>query len=192
MIWLDGLDIPTVRHFDASFSERLGEDAHPETLPSGDTIKRYGRNLRPMRGSRQDRRPGDLPLFHYPHAEWSESLAALAASETADPHLGFALEFINPATGGHVMPTIAANVRFLPQGFETRGRRSSDGTVMVVVSGEGLARIGEVEQRLTHGDIFVVPSWHLLQLQAASDLTLFAYSDRAAQEALHIHREEKL
>ena len=192
MIWLDGLDIPTIRHFDASFSERLGEDAHPETLPPGDTMKRYGRNLRPMRGSVQDRRPGELPLFHYPYAEWRESLATLAASEKADDHLGYALEFINPATGGHVMPTIAAHVRFLPRGFETCARRSSDATVMVVVEGEGVAQIGDAEQRLSQGDIFVVPSWHRLRLQAATDLTLFAYSDRAAQESLNIYREEKL
>jgi gentisate 1,2-dioxygenase len=192
MIWLDGLDIPTVRHFDASFAEKLGENAHPETLPPGDTMKRYGRNLRPFRGSSQDRRPGNLPIFHYPYTEWKESLAALAAREKPDAHLGFALEFINPATGGHVMPTIAAHVRLLPHSFETRLRRSSDGTVMVVVEGEGIARIGEVDQHLSQGDIFVVPSWHSLELQARADLTLFAFSDRAAQEALQLYREEKL
>ena len=191
MIWLDGLDIPTIRHFDASFAEKLGEDAHAETLPPGDTTKRYGRNLRPLRLSTQDRRPSGQALFHYPHAEWRDSLAALAASEQADPHSGHALEFINPATGGHVMPTIAAQVSLLPQGFETRPRRSSDGTVMVVVAGGGTARVGNVEHRLSQGDIFVVPSWHWLQLQASSDMTLFAYSDRAAQESLGLYREEK-
>ncbi len=40
MIWLDGLDIPTVRHFDASFAERLDLPAHPETAPPGDTAGR--------------------------------------------------------------------------------------------------------------------------------------------------------
>ena len=35
MIWLDGLDIPTVTHFNASFAEKLGDDAHEETLPPG-------------------------------------------------------------------------------------------------------------------------------------------------------------
>lgn len=191
MIWLDGLDIPTIRHFDASFAEKLGEDAHPETLPAGDTAKRYGRNLRPIRGSTQDRRPGDLPIFHYPHTEWSDSLAALAAHEKPDAHLGHALQFVNPATGRSIMPTIDAHVRLLPRGFETRPRKSSDGTVMVVVEGSGFARVGGVDHTLSQGDILVVPSWHELELQAASDLTLFAYSDRAAQEALGIYREQK-
>lgn len=191
MIWLDGLDIPTIRHFDASFSERLGEEAHPETLPPGDTMKRYGRNLRPLRGSRQDRRPSDAPIFHFPYHEWKASLEALAQCERPDDHLGHALEFVNPATGGHVMPTIAAHVRLLPAGFSTRPRRSSDGTIMVVVEGNGTAVVGDVEHQLSQGDIFVVPSWKALQLHAGKELTLFAYSDRAAQEALNLYREEK-
>ncbi len=192
MIWLDGLDIPTIRHFDASFAERLGEEAHPETLPAGDTMRRYGRNLRPIRGSLQDRRPSHTPMFHYPYEEWRSSLDSLAASDKPDAHLGFALEFINPATGGPIMPTIDAHVRLIPGGFITRARRSSDGTVMVVVAGSGTALIGDREHRLEQGDIFVVPSWHALALEARKDLCLFAYSDRAAQTALGLYREEKL
>lgn len=41
MIWLDGLDIPTVRLFDAQFSERLDQPTHPVTAPPGDTLARY-------------------------------------------------------------------------------------------------------------------------------------------------------
>ncbi|MBU0774681.1 MAG: cupin domain-containing protein, partial [Alphaproteobacteria bacterium] len=70
MIWLDGLDIPTVRLFDASFAERLDVAAHPETVPAGDTLTRYGHNMRPLRGSLADRRPSARPLFHYRYADW--------------------------------------------------------------------------------------------------------------------------
>lgn len=192
MIWLDGLDIPIIRHFDASFAERLPEASHPETAKPGDTALRYGRNLRPYRGSSAARRPADLPLFHYPFAEWRESLNALAASEAPDPHLGHALEFTNPADGGPIMPTISAHVRLLPRGFETRPRRSTDATVFVVVRGRGHARVGEREFPLGERDILVVPSWHALALRAETELKLFAYSDRAAQEKLGLYREERL
>lgn len=191
MIWLDGLDIPTVRHFDASFAERLGDDIHPETVGADDSIARYGRNLRPMRGSAADRRPQRQPLFHYPYAEWRESLFALAASEKPDHHLGHALEFINPADGGPIMQTIAAHVRLLPRGFATRPRRSSDGSVYVVVEGSGHARVGDVQLRLDQGDVFVVPSWREFVIDATTDLVLFGYSDRAAQEKLGLFRESK-
>jgi gentisate 1,2-dioxygenase len=193
MIWLDGLDIPTVRHFAASFAERLpdGAMAHAETAPAGDTAARYGRNLRPFAGSSAARRPAALPLFHYPYAEWRESLATMARAGDPDPHLGHALEFINPADGGPVMPTIAAHVRLLPQGFRTRPRRATDATVFVVVEGEGHARIAEQEMVLRPRDLFVVPSWSALELEATSDLVLFAYSDAAAQQKLGLWREAR-
>jgi gentisate 1,2-dioxygenase len=191
MIWLDGLDIPTIRHFDASFAEKLGEAAHPETASPGDTLARYGRNLRPMRGSAADRRPASAPLFHYPYGEWRPALDALARAEAPDPHLGHALEFRNPADGGPVMPVIAAHVRLLPQGFETEPRRATDGTVFVVVEGRGTARLGEEEVALEERDIVVVPSWTALRLRAETELVLFGYSDRAAQERLGLFREAR-
>ena len=90
MIWLDGLDIPTVRFYDASFAERLETPAQSELVPAGDSLRRYGRNLRPIRGTAADRRPAHQPLFHYPYAEWRESLLGMAAAEAPDPHLGHA------------------------------------------------------------------------------------------------------
>lgn len=190
MIWLDGLDIPTVRHFDASFAEKLGEEAHPETVPPGDSLNRYGRNLRPMKGSAADRRPAHQPLFHYPYAEWRPALDALAASAAPDPHLGHALEFLNPVNGGSIMPTISAHVRLLPAGFETRPRRATDGTVFVVVEGTGEALIDGRATPLGPRDIVVVPAWKPLVLKAESELVLFAYSDKACQEKLNLYREE--
>jgi gentisate 1,2-dioxygenase len=191
MIWLDGLDIPTVRHFAASFAERLpgGATAHPETAPAGDTALRYGRNLRPFRGTGAARRPAHQPLFHYPYAEWRESLAAIARAGAPDPHLGHALEFVNPADGGPVMPTITAHVRLLPAGFASRPRRATDATVLVVVEGRGTALIDGMEHRLDDRDLLVVPSWASLTLSAESDLVLFGYSDGAAQQKLGLWRE---
>lgn len=192
MIWLDGLDIPTVRFYDASFAERLETAMHDETLAPGDSLHRYGRNLRPMRGTAADRRPARQPLFHYPYAEWRESLLALAASEAPDPHLGHAMEFVNPADGGSVMPTIAAHVRHLPAGFETAPRRATDGTTFVVVEGRGTAEVEGQEFPLEERDVLVVPSWQALRLRAETRLLLFGYSDRAAQEKLGLYREERL
>lgn len=189
MIWLDGLDIPTVRLFDASFAERLGSPAHPETVPPGDTLLRYGHNMRPMRGSTADRRPASRPLFHYRHADWRPALDALATSADIDPHLGHALEFLNPADGGAVLSTISAHVRLLPSGFETRTRQSTDGTVFVVVDGEATLLLGENEIRLAPRDIAVVPSWVPYRFQATRETVLFAYSDKASQLKLDLYRE---
>jgi gentisate 1,2-dioxygenase len=87
------------------------------------------------------------------------------------------------------MPTISAHVRLLPAGFSTKTRRSTDGTVFVVVEGGGCATVEGQVIELAPRDIFVVPSWRALQLQAAEDLVLFGYSDKAAQEKLGLYRE---
>jgi gentisate 1,2-dioxygenase len=191
MIWLDGLDIPTVRLFDASFAERLSEKLHIETAAPGDTLHRYGANMRPLRGSIADRRPAHQPLFHYPFEQWRTHLLGMAASAEIDPHLGHALEFINPADGGSIMPTISAHVRLLPKGFESRPRRSSDGTVFVVVEGEGSAIINGKELRLSERDVLAVPSWNEVRFQADTNLILFGMSDKASQEKLGFYREHR-
>lgn len=191
MIWLDGLDIPTVLHFDASFAEHLPESAHPETVPPGDTTHRYGRNMRPMRGTTTDRRPAHQPLFHYPYAEWRESLENVARTTDPDPHFGHALEFTNPADGGAVMPTISAHVRLLPAGFTSRPRASTDGTVFVVVEGRGTLLVEGKAITLAARDTLVVPSWRELAFEADTNLVLFGYSDRVAQEKLGLFRERR-
>jgi gentisate 1,2-dioxygenase len=191
MIWLDGLDIPTVTLYDASFVEHLPASAHPETVPAGDTGLRYGRNMRPMRGTTADRRQEKQPLFHYPYAEWRESLANLAKSGNPDPHFGHALEFTNPADGGAVMPTISAHVRLLPAGFTTRPRLATDGTIFVVVEGRGQAQVDGKTIELGLRDTLVVPSWRELVLQADTELVMFGYSDRTAQEKLGLFREQR-
>ncbi|MEG2313978.1 gentisate 1,2-dioxygenase [Brevundimonas sp.] len=191
MIWLDGLDIPTVRHFDASFAEHYPEDQFPEQVPAGDSLTRYGRNMRPLKGHTADRRPSHQPLFHYPYAEWRPTLDAMASScAEIDPHLGHALEFLNPVNGGSIMATISAHVRLMPAGFETLPRRSTDGTIFVVVEGTGEAVIEGETIALNPRDIVVVPSWKQAVFKAESQLVLFGYSDKACQEKLNLYKEE--
>lgn len=189
MIWLDGLDIPTVRLFDASFAERLDATAYPETVPAGDTLARYGHNMRPMKGSAADRRPAGRPLFHYRYADWRPALEAMAGSAEIDAHLGHALEFLNPADGGPILSTISAHVRLLPAGFETKTRQSTDGTIFVVVEGEATLLLGDAEMSIGPRDVVVVPSWTPHRFQARSQTLMFGYSDKASQMKLDLYRE---
>jgi len=146
--------------------------------------------MRPMRGSAADRRPQHQPLFHYPYSEWRPALDRLAEAGDTDPHLGHALEFLNPADGGSIMPTISAHVRLLPKGFATKVRRSTDASIFVVVDGSGRAWLDNEPMQLTQRDVIVVPSWTALRFEAEDTLVLFGYSDRACQEKLNLFREE--
>ena len=47
MIWLDGLDIPTVRHFDAGFAEKYPLEQFPTRAAPNDSLNRYGPKFAP-------------------------------------------------------------------------------------------------------------------------------------------------
>lgn len=101
------------------------------------------------------------------------------------------MEFINPLTGGHAMPTIAAFIQLLPKGFRTQPYRSTDGTVYSVVEGGGCVTIAGESFDFEHRDTFVVPSWMPLSIAADSECVLFSFSDLPGQDALGLWRERR-
>lgn len=189
VVWLDGLDIPTVRFLDAGFAEKDDDASQAPLRPEGDALARYGLNMVPVDFHQ---RPSDpTRAFVYPFDRTRQALAGIAAG-TPDAHLGFKLRYVNPATGASPMPTIGAFSQSLPAGFETRPYRCTDGTVYVCLEGEGEALVGDATYRFAPSDVFVVPSWHALRLHAGSDTTLFSFSDRPMQQVLGLWREQRL
>ncbi len=189
MVWLDGLDIPMVAHFNSTFREDH-EGAEAEiTRPIGDSFARYGSGLQPI-GYRAPTL--NSPLFNYPYARTREALHGLSLADAPDPHLGHLMRYVNPVDGGWAMPTLAAMIRLLPKGFATSPYRSSDSMVFVVVEGRG--HIDVAGQRLDFAprDVIVVPGWMFYALQADDDVVLFSYSDRVAQEKLGFFREQRM
>jgi len=188
VVWLDGLDIPIVRFLDAGFSERSEQSSQQPLRPEGDALARYGANMVPVD---YHPKPADpTRVFVYPFERTRASLLAIAHG-TPDTHHGFKLRYVNPATGASPMPTMAAFTQWLPAGFETQPVRATDATVHVCLEGGGEARVGDETWRFDENDVFVVPSWHSLQLRADRDALLFSFSDRPVQQALGLWREER-
>lgn len=155
----------------------------------GDSLARYGSNMLPLR--HQPTTPTS-PLFSYPYARSREVLERLARLERPDPWEGHKLRYVNPATGGWAMPTIATCLQLLPAGFLGQPARSTDASVYSVVEGSGVAQIGDRRFAFEAKDLFVVPSWAELRLEAgATDCVLFSFSDRPVQQALGILRESR-
>ena len=129
------------------------------------------------------------PVFSYPYERTRETLARLAKEGAPDTHHGWKMEYSNPLSGGHAMPTIAAFIQLLPKGFKTARYRATDATVFCAAEGEGTSRIGD--QTFTWGprDIFVAPSWQPVSHSARAEAVLFSFSDRPAQKALGLWRE---
>jgi gentisate 1,2-dioxygenase len=189
MVWLDGLDIPITHFFGSTFREDHHADEAAITRPTGDALARYGSGLLPV----GYRNPSlNSPVFNYPYARTREALHALARAGAPDAHLGHLMRYANPTDGGWAMPTMATMIRLLPSGFGTSPYRSSDGTVFIVVEGRGELRAGGQRFELAPHDVAVVPGWTPYTLDAATDLVLFSYSDRVAQEKLGLFREQRL
>ena len=188
MVWLDGLDIPTLRFFDSGFAQQGNDEYQLDRRPPGFSRAQFGRNMLPVGYDA----PKSSPVFHYPYAEYRQALEDMKDSTEWDPHQGLKLEFINPATGGPMMPTISGFVQLLPKGFKTEPYRATDATVVTVVEGTGSVQIGDTRYDLKPRDTFVIPSWHIVTYNPAEDLTLFAFSDKGMQHNLNIWREERI
>jgi gentisate 1,2-dioxygenase len=186
-IWLDGLDVPIVNLFDTSFLERPEEEASIARVPQGDALARYGSNLLPV-----DFTPARAasPVFAYPYGRTRESLDILFRNGPLHPCHGVKMRYVNPATGGYPMPTVGAFVQYLPNGFAGAGYRATDATVYAVVEGQGRSTIGETTFNWGPRDIFAIPSWAPVRHIAESDAVLFSMSDRPAQIALGLWREQ--
>ena len=189
VVWMDGLDIPMLAFFDAQFAENYPEESQPVTTREGTSLARYGSNLAPLAPVAPFGRTS--PIFSYPYARSREALAALAKNGDPDACHGWKLQFINPLNGAPAMPTIGAFIQLLPQGFATGAYRSTDGTVYSVAEGRGKVTIGNATFAFEPRDSFVVPSWHPVSLEAQSECVLFSYSDRSAQLALGLWREQR-
>ena len=187
VIWLDGLDVPIVNLFDASFADHHDEETQPVTRPEGDALARYGSTLLPIEYKPTGR---SAPMFSYPYDRTRETLDRLYRNGPVDSRHGVKMQYINPATGGYPMPTIAAFIQLLPSGFRGHTYRSTDATVYCGVEGHGRSQIGDTTFVWGPHDVFVVPSWRPVSHEAQGEAVLFSFSDRAAQKALGLWREE--
>ena len=188
MVWLDGLDIPIIQFFDASFAEDLDSDAQTLTRPEGDALARYGSGLLPV-----DYHPSapTSPVFNYPYARTREALEQLRRQQEWDACFGLKLRYVNPANGGYAIPTMGTFMQLLPKDFSSDWYRCTDATVYSVVEGRGTVEVDGQALHWSQRDTFVIPSWRAHRFMAEQDAVLFSFSDRPIQQTLGIWRERR-
>ena len=194
VVWLDGLDIPMLRFFDAGFAENGTAKQLEVTKPEDISRHRYGANMLPVRYTPPFGQTS--PIFSYPYDRTRDALHELETHADVDAWDGVKLRYVNPATGGAPMPTMATFMQRLPPGFAGKAYRQTDGAVFSVVEGSGSVTIERHSQtwRFEFGprDHFVIPSWHTARMCSAQGCVLFSFSDRPVHQALGIHQEERL
>jgi len=185
IIWFDAANMPLIRAVDAHFFEPgdprnnafrqvdEGEEAlWKEAGLVAEGVSRDGANS---------------PKYRYPGA----ATRALLAHAPTGSDGARTIRYVNPTTGGAVMPTLDCYAVRLGKATPTRRKRATYNTICLVVSGSGRSTIGEKTFDWSQHDVFTVPHWTWAQHEAVDgEADLFLVSDKAAFERLDLVREE--
>ncbi|MEE9274881.1 MAG: cupin domain-containing protein [bacterium] len=191
VIWMDGLDIPLVAEMDASFFEPIGDHPAPAPKPKEDSESRYGSGA--LLPAWREPAGAVSPLLLYKWAQTEEALRRLARVD-ASPFDDVAMEYVNPTTGGPVLPTMACWIQLIRPGVRTRAHRHTSSAVYLAAEGRGESVIGGVRFAWERGDMFAVPSWLWHEHAAAEgeEGILFSIHDTPVMKSLGLYIEEAL
>jgi len=190
-IWQDGLDIPLINALEANFYEVNPDRFQTPTRPVDASYLAYGGGgLRP---TWDDANRPYSPLWKYPWEPTYEALQRAALEHDGTPWDGVLLEYVNPRTGGPIMPTMGASIQLLRPGVHTQAHRHTGNVVYQVAQGRGFSIIGGQRFDWEEKDILVVPTWTLHEHANGStteDAVLFSFNDLPTMKALAVYREE--
>jgi len=167
VVWLDGLDIPMVRAFAASWVSPTRAACAP--APASDAAQAE---------------------FRWAWRDTRRALEGLAATTPTNRPVTRAYRTL---TGGPPLPTMGADAHWLRPGEQARAGRSTASRVFHVIEGRGRSRIGETELTWERGDTFVAPPWHWIEHDNGSTTEpacLFSFNDEPAVRALGLWHEE--
>ncbi|HEY1372545.1 MAG TPA: cupin domain-containing protein [Candidatus Binatia bacterium] len=184
IMWLDGLDYPLVLSLQVLTWEPFPGGFQPVKESYKSTGHRLGM-VRPV----WEKAAGPLAY------KWSDTYRTLKNLEASEgsPFDGVALEFVNPADGGHTFTTMACGAQMLRPGEITRTHRHNSSTIYHAFRGSGATTIDGKKYEWNEGDCFVVPLWSWHSHQNASkqeEAILFSVNDQPTLEALKLYREE--
>ncbi len=137
MIWMDGLDLPLVGDLDAVFFEPYPRHLHPVAQINESERKFSGPHLKPTWEKPQ---AGNPPLLNY---KWEPTFQALKkiGEGAASPFDDVCFQYLNPHTGGPVLPTIGCYIQMIRPGIHTQAHRQINSAVYHVFEGRGYSII---------------------------------------------------
>jgi gentisate 1,2-dioxygenase len=189
MLWLDVLDVPAINFFETSFAEDFATPTQPTTRQDGDSLSFYASGVLP--DGRAVKAPDRTPVINYTYARTRPIIDRLLRSGDIDKSHGARVRYANPITGGPVLQTMGAHLAMFPKNFSGDSYRSTDGTIFACAEGSGTTTIGDQVLQWGPRDVFVVPPWKRYAHATSEQSVLFSISDRPAQEALGIWREDR-
>jgi gentisate 1,2-dioxygenase len=181
VVWFDGLDLPLAAHLRAVFLEFGRRGVVPEQID--DAVVRADA----LPSSFDDAFATYSPRYRYEGAAIDAALSALPAADDGSR----LLRYVNPVTGGPVMPTLDCYALRLQAGEQTRAWRSTSNAIAVVARGSGRSRVGSRTIDWRRNDVFTLPHWNwVIHRAQEADSQLFLMTDRALLEAMGYLRTE--
>src|SRR5262249_40189404 len=160
IIWFDAANMPLIRAVDAHFFEPGDPrnnafwqvDEGEESLWGEAGLVAQGATHNGM----------NSPKYRYS----GEAARRLLACAPPGPDRAPTIRYVNPATGGAVMPTLDCYAARLSRGTPTRAKRTTYNVVCLVVAGEGRSHIGEETFEWSQHDVFTIPHWTFARHEA--------------------------
>jgi gentisate 1,2-dioxygenase len=194
MAWIDGLDIPLVDQLDAGFFEFGPDRLGTEQTPGRSVNERIWAHpgLVPLR--RPERTSSPLMAYRWEHTDAALREQLACADEGAPGALvepgHAAVRFSNPLDGRDALSTIRTEMHRVRRGVVTAGVRHVGSAVWQIFSGTGLVHVGDERYEVSAGDLFAVPSWAPVSIEAETDVDAFRFSDEPVYQALGLYRTE--
>lgn len=210
VIWVDVLDVPLVESLNATIFEFDYVETAPsvrESSNSQDDSSRlnqivtmppdHSRNLYGIGGVKPlfvDHKRGanqHSPQFFY---RWSDTREALERMRdySGSPYDGIVVEYIDPVSGGSVMPSMSYRAHLLRPNEATQTHRRMASTVYCVLDGEGYTEVDGQVIEWRRNDVFVIPNWvwHRHVNTTSQDVFLYAVTDEPTMRKLSLYRHE--
>ncbi|MFM0734772.1 cupin domain-containing protein [Paraburkholderia sediminicola] len=178
VIWQDGLDIALVNALEANYYAVHPELKQKATGAANSSQATFGTGgLIPAKLSWD--KPYS-PLCHFPWDRTYEALNNYASVSAGCPFDGVIMEYVNPMTGGSVMPTMGACIQLLRPGEHTKAHQHTGNSIYQVAKGQGFSVINGTKYSWKEKDIFCVPAWAMHEHangDASDDACLFSFND---------------
>jgi gentisate 1,2-dioxygenase len=206
VIWVDVLNVPLVESLNATQFEfdyreddaqsNTGEPI-PKQLQTVREVDDHSQRLydtggiKPLFVSHRRGPTEHSPLFVY---RWEQTRAALGRLRDypGSPYDGIIFEYVDPTTGGSVMPTMSFRCQMLRAGERTLSQRKTASNVYCVLEGEGVTEVEGTRLEWKRNDVFTVPGWlwHEHRNTGAEDAFLYSVTDEPTMRKLGLFREE--
>jgi len=129
------------------------------------------------------------------HYRWKDTYPALKklAEGAPNPYEGYAMEYVNPLTGGSTLPTLSCWIQLLKPSQRTQSHRHTSTVLYHAFRGRGTTVINGQKFDWEQGDNFVVPLWHWHEhanTSTSDDAILFSMNDAPVLKPFGLYREE--